>query len=359
MVTTYIETQNVGAVVASFQERFPGVNPPCTKTVLRNHRKYLANGTSLNLNKGNSGRRRTQRTEANIAAVRLSVTENPTQSTRRRALADISRSSFQRIIKHDLHFHPYHMLVRQALSEQDKQRRVTFCQWFQAQPQNFLQNITIGDEACFTLCGQVNSRNVICYAPKGDPPLDFVFEKRDVRNKLTVWLGIVGNGQIVGPFFFEGNVDGENYLNMINNDVAPVLDDIDVRDANGHYVRLWWFQDGAPAHRRIIVRDRLQELFGGRVVGLGHPREWPPRSPDLTPLDFFMWGYLKSKVFLPPPATLDELRERIVYQVDRLRHEDNGMVVRSVEDMQRRVERCALLEGEQVEGRNANLHVVP
>ena len=37
----------------------------------------------------------------------------------------------------------------------------------------------------------------------------------------------------------------------------------------------------------------------------------PPRSPDLTPLDFFMWGYLKQQVYAAPPQTLQDLKRRI------------------------------------------------
>jgi hypothetical protein len=39
---------------------------------------------------------------------------------------------------------------------------------------------------------------------------------------------------------------------------------------------------------------------------------WPPRSPDLTPCDFFLWGFFKDRVFVPPlPATLIDLHTRI------------------------------------------------
>ena len=43
---------------------------------------------------------------------------------------------------------------------------------------------------------------------------------------------------------------------------------------------------------------------------------WPPRSPDMTPCDFFLWGYVKERVYVPPlPADLDELRNRITAAV--------------------------------------------
>jgi len=43
---------------------------------------------------------------------------------------------------------------------------------------------------------------------------------------------------------------------------------------------------------------------------------WPPRSPDLTPYDFFLWGFVKDTVFVPPlPANLQDLRNRITAAV--------------------------------------------
>ena len=69
----------------------------------------------------------------------------------------------------------------------------------------------------------------------------------------------------------------------------------------------------APALRLIEVRDRLNEVFGeNRVIALQHNVEWPPCSPDLTPCDFFLWGYLKNKVFTTPSENIDDLRQRII-----------------------------------------------
>ena len=45
--------------------------------------------------------------------------------------------------------------------------------------------------------------------------------------------------------------------------------------------------------------ERLVEVFqnGSHIIGLGHGIEWLPQSPDLTPCDYFLWGYLKNKVY--------------------------------------------------------------
>ncbi|GFU94970.1 hypothetical protein TNCV_333061 [Trichonephila clavipes] len=59
-------------------------------------------------------------------------------------------------------------------------------------------------------------------------------------------------------------------------------------------------------HNRFIERhvgDRLISRFG--------PVNWPPRSCDLTPLDYFLWGYVKPLVYADKPQTLDHLEDNI------------------------------------------------
>ena len=111
------------------------------------------------------------------------------------------------------------------------------------------------------------------------------------------------------------------------------------RGRNEMFRRVWWLQDGAPPHRRRIVFEGLEELFQDRVIALNRQVEWPPRSPDLTPLDFFLWGYLKSKVYQTPPVSLDDLEERIRRELDILK-QDRAMVRRAVGDMLRRARLC-------------------
>ena len=77
VVTEYTRTQNLRIVQQSFQARYPGRDPPARSTILRNVRKYHATGTSLNRNKGHSGRRRTGRSEENIEAVITHLQQNP------------------------------------------------------------------------------------------------------------------------------------------------------------------------------------------------------------------------------------------------------------------------------------------
>jgi hypothetical protein len=52
--------------------------------------------------------------------------------------------------------------------------------------------------------------------------------------------------------------------------------------------------------------------FPGRWVERDEPILWPSPSPDIMPLDFFLWGYVKDIVYKAPVTYLDELKLRTV-----------------------------------------------
>ena len=55
----------------------------------------------------------------------------------------------------------------------------------------------------------------------------------------------------------------------------------------------------------------MDATFPNRWIGRVGPTTWPPRSPDITPLDFFSWVYVKNKVFLTPVPDITNLKPRI------------------------------------------------
>ena len=145
------------------------------------------------------------------------------------------------------------------------------------------------------------------------PPLDFTYDISTSREKTSGlgWKWLVME-TLIGLIFKDGNVNAHKYLDLVNNKVVPeILNHGRYNlNQNGSISRIWWFQDGVSSHTALIVRHRLNELFPQRVVSLHHDVEWPPHSPDLTPLDFFLWGYIKSRVYQTPPADLEELRQK-------------------------------------------------
>lgn len=348
MVKKYLQTRSYEEVVQSFRQQFPNRAPPSWKTISRNVKKYERHGTSHNLNKGNSGRPKTGRTAENIRRVREAFTANPSLSTRRNGL-NLTQSTVTRIMRDDLKWHPYKIHVRHELKYQDFGRRIAFCTWFLANCHNnrFLHNFVIGDEATFSLCGKVNTHNARHYAPKGQHP-SFNFDVNSSREKLSVWAGVCGNGTLLGPFFFNRNVTGRSYLEMFNRNILPTLLQVYGLNNENQIRNIWWAQDGAPAHRKREVIQRLSRVFRHQLVALGHQVEWPPRSPDLTPMDFFVWGYLKSQVYVTPPQNLQDLRQRIIDKCVLMRQQ--GFVQRAFRGMEKRANLCIQKNGRHVEG---------
>jgi hypothetical protein len=70
--------------------------------------------------------------------------------------------------------------------------------------------------------------------------------------------------------------------------------------------RLWFQHDGVPAHYGEDVWQWLNMTYPGRWIGHGGLIAWPPRSPDLTLMDYFLWEHLKEQVYTVPPRTIED-----------------------------------------------------
>lgn len=160
-----------------------------------------------------------------------------------------------------------------------------------------LDKIIWSDESHFLLSGTVNRHNC-CYWARSNPQVKMPVSES--RLGVMVWCGITSGG-IIGPYFFDENVTAESYLAMLKDFLWPKV----------KHKGMYFQQDGAPPHYALIVRDWLNEKFANRWIGRRGPIEWPARSPDLSPPDFFLWGYLKDIVYRSRPTTIAQLRERI------------------------------------------------
>jgi len=121
---------------------------------------------------------------------------------------------------------------------------------------------------------------------------------------LKVWCGLSLRG-LIGPFFFEGTVTDHVYLDMLCTSILPAIRTHFGND--GFYFQ----QDGAPPHFHRDVRAYLNENLPGQWRRRRGAVEFPPRSLDLTPLDFYLWGTLKDVLYRRKLATLAVLQEEI------------------------------------------------
>ncbi|GFU75494.1 putative LOC100569746 [Trichonephila clavipes] len=77
--------------------------------------------------------------------------------------------------------------------------------------------------------------------------------------------------------------NGDRYRALITNFFIPELNNHDVQE-------LWFQQDGATCHTVRATIDLLKDTFRDRLISRFGPVNWPPRSWDLTPLDYFLWA---------------------------------------------------------------------
>jgi hypothetical protein len=94
-------------------------------------------------------------------------------------------------------------------------------------------------------------------------------------------------------------------------------------------------QDGAPPHWGRIVRDYLDATFPNRWLGRNGPLAWPPRSPDIAPLDFFLWGYVKDKVYATKVTGVEDQKTRIRDVITII---NTGMLARTWEELEFRLD---------------------
>ncbi|GFS85486.1 uncharacterized protein TNCV_2793641 [Trichonephila clavipes] len=88
-------------------------------------------------------------------------------------------------------------------------------------------------------------------------------------------------------------------------------------------------KDGATCHTARATIDLLKETFGDRLISRFGPVNWPPRSCDSTPLDYFLWGYVKSLVYADKPQTLDHLEDNIRRVIADIRPQMLGKVIKN------------------------------
>lgn len=253
----------------------------------------------------------------------------------------VPRSTAHRILR-SVRYHPYRITLTQALSLQDRQNRINFCNWalerLNEEP-DFFRYVLFSDEATFQSTGSLNRHN--CHYWSVENPHWTQQIDHQHRWSLNVWCGIV-DGQINGPYFFDGTVDGPNYLQFLQNELPVLMEDVPLATRQ----RAWFQQDGAPPHFARVVRDYLNIHFPNRWIGRGGFVSWPPRSPDLTPLDFYLWGYVKDIVYTNRPTTPVDLKQRIRDAIANI----PAVVLRSViGNFQRRLELCLNENGGNIE----------
>lgn len=301
IVAAYFEN---GRCVRATARSFNEIHPEKTTSyqyVIQLMNKFLESGSVLNKK---HEREKPMRNEGvAVAVVGHAVMDNIQSLRQLETISGVSKSSVHRILK-EAKFHPYKMQNVQELNEDDPDRRTEFCEIMSQLligDNNYLYNVCFSDESSFYLNGHVNRHN--CRYWSDVNPHWYSETHSQIPQKLNVCAGILGD-HIVGPYFIDGNLNGQKYLDLLDTTVNFRITELLENDDGLLEGQLTFQQDGAPPHFVAPVRQFLDDNFTGRWIGRRGPIEWPARSPDLSPLDFFLWGHLKSKVYITQPNSL-------------------------------------------------------
>ena len=127
--------------------------------------------------------------------------------------------------------------------------------------------------------------------------------------RVTAWSGFSSRG-IIGPFFFDNEqgeavrVNNDRYQAMLNEILFTKIEEEDIGNS-------CFQQHGATCHTVEATLDVLRAVFEDRIISRRADIVWPPRSCDLTPLDYYLWCAVIDKCYADKPGTIDALKGNI------------------------------------------------
>lgn len=258
-----------------------------------------------------SGRPRSARTDTVVKIVRERLRRKKHRSIRKLA-ADlkISRGSVHNILRVDLGCYAYKKRKVHGISEVTKKKRVqrsnTILSWHAG------DEFVFSDEKLFVLEQPHNAQNDRLWAPRIE---DIPGNQKNVPRfqsspSVMVWGAVCKRGKLPLVFIDKGVKINALYYKteVLEKIVAPNLKGM---FGNEYYV---FQQDGAPSHTANAVQAWCQ----ANLTDFLPKHEWPPSSPDLNVLDYFVWSYMLSKLNNYKIINLDHFKKVIEHIWDEM-----------------------------------------
>ena len=254
------------------------------------------------------GRPKSTCTKANIEAVEAEIKKDPCVNIRKMSRTlNIDKTAISRIVKHDLGMKSRAVMKVQGLMAIQRERHLDRCRILLSKLKKGRDGkvLVFSDEKIFTVDTVSNSRTLryIAKSPEDVPP-SVKFTGRTKFPASAMMLGVVGSdGKAFPPYWVDGTMDAAKYKKFLAYKVFPALDATYGCDG-------WiWTQDGAPAHTSKAIQSYLVRRLGSR--GFWSKTEWPPNSPNLNPLDFFIWGAVERTACATYHSSVAELKKSV------------------------------------------------
>lgn len=266
-------------------------------------------------------------------------------------ISGIPATSVWRIMRKDVLVKPYCRLIQQKLTllqiENRQKRCLEFLESDVAEPP-LVYNVIFSDECWFSLEGYVCSRNYRFWCENAAEANKYRLHQLSLHPLRTmVWLGYCQSIGLIGPFFIQGKLNGNAYRHLLQTSVIPrilelcIEKDIDI-------ATLTFQQDGATPH---TANDTLRYLRGVGFKEIWGDRDntWPSHSPDLSPMDFWLWGDLKDRIFSCNKFdTIAQLQDSIIANCASIT-DDNNLLTIVAHHFHVRVCCCLQVNGEHFE----------
>jgi hypothetical protein len=284
----FIETRSYTDTAETFAQNFPETSAPQKSSIKRLYDKFRTTGSVADVPR--RGGPTTVLTEK-VTDIQASITASPWKS-----LWGLSQQSGVSLgfaytaVRKKLHLYLYKVRVVQELKPNDHVRRTHYWQWF-------MEHVTPDgekfddwywtNEAWFHLNGYFSAQNTRIWSAENPHTLH---EAPHHSQKVGVWTAVSQKRLFLT--FFKDTVNSDRYMLLVEKFLTTLTDD--------EREKTWFQQDNATAHTGRNTMAFLKDVFPGRIISQGL---WPARTPDLSPPDFFLWGRLKSVVYLKHPHT--------------------------------------------------------
>ena len=327
LVENYFSTRSYLKCQSAFREKYPHSTVPNKSTISRVVRNFRETGSVYDKTRC---RKSTVLTQQKLAEVQGILKETPqTSLSKLQKQCSLSYGSANRATK-ILHMHSYKYAMVQETNGPDLAARTTYCKWFlqfvKKEGAAVLDRMFFSDQAWFHLDGHIKAQNSCTWSTKNSSDC---WEKPSRSPKVGVWCAM-SRKRIVGPLFFDQPITAEAYQDIIVQFISLL------RPEERH---CWFQQDDTPINAAISTKEMLEEFFEDRVIAHGL---WPPRSPDLTPPHFFLWGMLEKRVYANNPCTIEDLKKNIVKGISEI---NESALHNAFQNMEERIHVCLSQKG--------------
>lgn len=285
--------------------------------------------------KPRKGRPRTVRTPALIRKVREKLRRTKRVKVPRLAARyEVSRSTMRRIIIRDLKNKAFKRRKSQNVSIDSMPKR---CARSKALlKRHDMRNVMFTDEKKWTVEEHFNHQNDRIYASTLQEAHDdpqYHVARGQAPAYVMVWAAITTSGKFDIVFLDSERLTGKKYREKV------LSKHVKGRAAEHFGGKEWTFQqDGAPCHREKSVQSWLEI----NVPSFIRAAEWPPYSPDLNPLDYYLWGRMESLVNTKRFDSVESLKVAIRQCWDSL---DDSEVSAACAGFKSRLTKCVEANG--------------